>query len=128
MRQQPDLTLAELQQRIQLWIWLQRLGLRHKKIAPRARARNRREPLAAADEVGTDKRGRSRLFGVSRRKRCDHGDDPPLWLGASPGTRLEAIPAGHWRILTVLAALTTQGVLASMTIESQTMAMFSSPS
>jgi transposase len=32
----------------------------------------------------------------------------------------EAVPAGHWRILTVLAALTTQGVLASMTIESPT--------
>ncbi len=42
LRQQPDLTLAELQQRIQqrtgvelgrswLWVWLQRLGLRHKK-------------------------------------------------------------------------------------------------
>ena len=32
----------------------------------------------------------------------------------------EAVPAGHWRMLTVLAALTTQGVLASMTIESPT--------
>ena len=32
----------------------------------------------------------------------------------------EAVPAGHWRTLTVLAALTIQGVLASMTIESPT--------
>jgi transposase len=32
----------------------------------------------------------------------------------------EAVPAGHWRTLTVLAALTTAGVLASMTIESPT--------
>jgi transposase len=32
----------------------------------------------------------------------------------------EAIPAGHWRTLTVLAALTTQGVLASMSVESPT--------
>jgi len=32
----------------------------------------------------------------------------------------EAVPAGHWRTLTVLAALTTAGVLASMTIESST--------
>jgi transposase len=42
LRQQPDLTLAELQQRLteqagisisrsRLWVWLQRLGLRHKK-------------------------------------------------------------------------------------------------
>lgn len=32
----------------------------------------------------------------------------------------EAVPAGHWRTLTVLAGLTTQGVLASMSIESPT--------
>jgi transposase len=32
----------------------------------------------------------------------------------------EAVPAGHWRTLTVLAALTVEGVLASMTIESPT--------
>ena len=32
----------------------------------------------------------------------------------------EAVPAGHWRTLTVLAALTMEGVLASMTIESPT--------
>jgi len=32
----------------------------------------------------------------------------------------EAVPAGHWRTLTVLAALTLEGVLASMTIESPT--------
>lgn len=31
-----------------------------------------------------------------------------------------AVPAGHWRTLTVLAALTVEGVLASMTIESPT--------
>jgi transposase len=32
----------------------------------------------------------------------------------------EAVPVGHWHTLTLLAALTTQGVLASMTIESPT--------
>jgi len=32
----------------------------------------------------------------------------------------EAVPAGHWRTRTVLAAWTTAGVLASMTIESPT--------
>jgi transposase len=53
VRQQPDLTLAELQQRIQrntgvelgrswLWVWLQRLGLRHKK--NRSAHRNKRPP------------------------------------------------------------------------------------
>ena len=30
----------------------------------------------------------------------------------------EAVPAGHWRTLTVLAALTSKAVLASLTIES----------
>lgn len=32
----------------------------------------------------------------------------------------EAVPAGHWRTLTILAALTLEGILASMTIESPT--------
>ena len=32
----------------------------------------------------------------------------------------EAIPTGHWRTLTVLAALTTTGVLASLSIECPT--------
>jgi transposase len=32
----------------------------------------------------------------------------------------EAVPAGHWRTLTVLAALTTEGILASMSIQSPT--------
>lgn len=32
----------------------------------------------------------------------------------------EAVPAGHWRTLTILAALTVDGVLGSMTIESPT--------
>ena len=32
----------------------------------------------------------------------------------------EAVPAGHWRTLTVSAALATTGMLASMTIESPT--------
>lgn len=32
----------------------------------------------------------------------------------------EATPAGHWRTLTVLGALTVEGMLASMTIESPT--------
>lgn len=32
----------------------------------------------------------------------------------------EAVPAGHWRTLTVLAALTVEGILASMISESPT--------
>jgi transposase len=52
VRQQPDVTLAELQQRIQqstgvelgrswLWVWLQRLGLRHKKNRSARKSKNR---------------------------------------------------------------------------------------
>lgn len=40
--------------------------------------------------------------------------------GPGPERVCEAVPAGHWRTLTVLGALTTQGVLASLTIESPT--------
>jgi transposase len=39
---------------------------------------------------------------------------------ARPERVSEAVPAGHWRTLTVLAALTSAGVLASMSIESPT--------
>ena len=41
------------------------------------------------------------------------------WAPRSERVR-EAVPAGHWRTLTVLAALTTEGILASMSIESPT--------
>lgn len=42
--------------------------------------------------------------------------------GRAPrGERIgEATPAGHWRTLTLIGALTVQGVLASMTVESPT--------
>jgi transposase len=65
LRQQPDLTLAELQQRIEqttgvglsrswLWLWLQRLGLRHKK------NRSARKNKRAVKTSGGGKRGGSR--------------------------------------------------------------------
>ena len=63
--------------------------------------------------------------------------DPRLWVfvdesgattemtrryGRAPrGERVrEATPAGHWRTLTLLGAMTTQGMLASRTVESPT--------
>jgi len=65
LRQQPDLTLAEMQQRLvdktgvgisrsRLWVWLQGLGLRHKKnrSAPRSKT--------AAKTSGVVRRGGSR--------------------------------------------------------------------
>ena len=65
LRQQPDLTLAELQPRLaartgvgisrsRLWVWLQRLGLRHKK------NRSGRRSRKAAKAFGVARRGGSR--------------------------------------------------------------------
>lgn len=67
LRQQPDMTLAEMQERIQqssgvrlsrslTWLWLQRLGLRHKKNPAGRRTRSRRKPVAARRMVGTGTR------------------------------------------------------------------------
>lgn len=67
LRQQADMTLAELQERIQqssgvrlsrslVWLWLRRLGLRHKKNSAGRRTRPRRKPMAARSMVGTGAR------------------------------------------------------------------------
>lgn len=64
LRQQPDMTLAELQERIQqsrgvrlsrslTWLWLRRLGLRYKKNSAGRRTRARRKPVATRRMVGT---------------------------------------------------------------------------
>ena len=43
------------------------------------------------------------------------------WGWAEKGERVpEAIPAGHWRSFTLLGAMTTSGLLATMTIEAAT--------
>jgi len=52
--------------------------------------------------------------GVTTEMTRRYGWAPP------PDRVSEAVPAGHWRTLTVLAALTLEGMLASMTIESPT--------
>ena len=131
MRRQPDLTLHELQQRLDrelrlhlsvgwIWILLRRWGLRHKKNPSARRSRTRARTSGAAKRGGADSGAGSGLSGVFGRKRRHHGNDPPLRLGTAPERVSEAVPAGHWRTLTVLAALTLDGMLASMTIESPT--------
>jgi transposase len=52
--------------------------------------------------------------GVTTEMTRRYGWAPP------PERVSEAVPAGHWRTLTVLAALTLEGMLASMSIESPT--------
>lgn len=74
---QPDLTLAELAQRLhmahrigisssRLWYWLRGLNFCHKKNAERPGTRTPCQPLAAIHLEGSDRRARSRLPGVSR--------------------------------------------------------------
>ena len=44
-----------------------------------------------------------------------------LWGRATRGQRIpEATPQGHWKVLTILGALSLRGVVAAMTIESAT--------
>ena len=44
-----------------------------------------------------------------------------LWGRAERGQRIsEATPQGHWKVLTILGALSLRGVVADMTIESAT--------
>ena len=44
-----------------------------------------------------------------------------LWGRCRGGRRLhDAVPGGHWKMLTILGALNTQGMLASMTVEAAT--------
>lgn len=43
------------------------------------------------------------------------------WGWAEKGARIpEAIPAGHWRSFTLLGAMTSSGLLATMTVEAAT--------
>ncbi len=44
-----------------------------------------------------------------------------LWGRAARGQRItEATPQGHWKVLTILGALSLRGVVAAMTVESAT--------
>jgi len=44
-----------------------------------------------------------------------------LWGRAARGQRIpEATPQGHWKVLTILGALSLSGVVAAMTVESAT--------
>ncbi len=74
---QPDLTLAELTERLRkthqvqispsrLWYWLRGMDLRHKKNAASQGTGPSRESLAATPLAGAVRRGRSRVSGVPR--------------------------------------------------------------
>ena len=131
MQKRPDLTLQELQQRLQqthslhlsvgrLWLALRQLQLRRKKTlhaqeqdTPENRQRrevwwetvSRIEPerLVFLDESGATTEMTRRYGRAPRGERVR-----------------EATPAGHWSTLTLLSAMSSQGMLASMTVESAT--------
>jgi hypothetical protein len=59
-------------------------------------------------------------FGGKSWTARNHRDDASLWAcPARPGVQ-EGTPAGHWRTLTLLGAMTADGLVATMTIESPT--------
>jgi transposase len=127
----PDLTLAEIQSklaseaRVQLsrgrvWYLVRRLGLRLKKALhaqerdTEANRKRREEFLEAIRAIPPKKLIFLDESGVStqmtrRYARC---------LG---GARIgEGTPAGNWKILTILGATSTRGMIAAMTIEAAT--------
>jgi len=90
VREQPDLSLRELQQSLQeprhlrlslvrIWLALRQIGLPLKKIALRSRARQRASPAAAKSVVEDDKSAGHCTTGISGRECSDHTDDPKLW-------------------------------------------------
>src|SRR5271157_5914857 len=88
LRQQPDLSLAELREQLEAagvrvsrslgGHVVQQLGLRRKKISPRPRAGYGRRAPPTASVVGRDKPDRSPVAGISRRERRDDANDPPV--------------------------------------------------
>src|SRR3990172_10306795 len=114
--QQPDLTLAELQQRLwekqrlaisigRLWGVLRELRLPLKKVAPRPRAGHPGSPAAPPGVAGASKPDRSGRAGVSGCKRRDHGND------AAVGAPSAGRASPRRRTLTLLGAMTTRGLL-----------------
>ena len=135
LREQPDRTLAELQQELwkaesvrfsvqHLCRVLQRMPLRLKKSAPRSGAGHPGEPAAPRGVAGGGERSGSAAAGVSGRERNDDRDDPALW----PRRAWRARSRGHsGRALAHphpgapgLGAMNCEGFVATMTIESPT--------
>src|SRR5439155_17267658 len=132
IRKQPDVTLMELQQGLQagqglglsigkLWLALQQMRLRLKK--SHSMPRNRETPegqrrrQAWREAIGQIDPAQLVFLdesGASTQMTRNYGR-------AARGQRVrEATPSSHWRTLTMLAALTREGLQAPMTIESAT--------
>jgi transposase len=124
----PDATLAELHESLGADVsvstvdrWLTRLGLPLKKKSRRAGEQDRpdvkqeREAwpskvagVPAEDYVFLDE------FGAKTNMSRTHGRCP---AGERPGA---AVPHGHWKVLTTIAALTARGIVAAVTVGAAT--------
>ena len=131
VQQRPDLTLQELQQRLQrnhslrlsmgrLWLVLRQLKLPLKKTlhAQEPDTPENRQRREAWWEMGSRIEPERLVFldesGATTEMTRRYGRAPS-------GERVrEATPAGHWSTLTLLGAMSSQGRLASRTVESAT--------
>jgi len=132
LRFQPDATLVELQAELEnktglrvstqhLWRVVKRMGFRLKKKSLHAQERDTEENRKRREEF-VEVIGRidlDRLIfldesGVSTQMTR-------LYARCTGGARIhETTPDGRWKILTILGAISTRGMIATMTIEAAT--------
>jgi len=130
LREQPDRTLAELQEQLQasgvvasrsrIGQVLQQMGLRQKKTLPaaerdtEANRKRREEFLATITAIPVEKLIFLDESGVTTQMTRQ-------WGRAPKGERiLETTPQGRWTVLTTLGAMSLRGIDAAMTIPSAT--------
>jgi transposase len=70
--------------------------------------------------VGITEQNRTAADGVCGREWSDYGNDPAVWPRSARREGPRGPPARHWNILTVLEAMSPEGMRASMTVESAT--------
>src|SRR5215472_5211818 len=105
LQQQPDLTLVELQEQLRaqvglqvsvpsLWVVLQKIGLRLKKVTPRARARHGSQPAAASSVPGKAPHDRAGEADFPGRKRGHDADDAIARTGCGGGANRRSYTPG----------------------------------
>src|SRR5208337_1644174 len=125
LRDHADATLVELQAELKkksglgcstqhLWRVLKRMGFRLKKSHSTPRNATRK-PTA------NDARSSSKPSAALRRRSCVSTQMTRRYARGMGGARIaEGTPQGHWKILTILGAMSTRGLFATMTIEAAT--------
>ena len=128
IRRQPDITFAELQERLEraqrlhlsvgwLWVVVRQLGLRLKK----SRSTPQEQDSEPAQQRRQAWRDAVASIEIERLVFLDESGATTqmtrTWGRAPRGERVrEATPQSHWQTLTIFAALTTRGLQAPMTI------------